>query len=32
MTIEIRRLCITELEPLDPKTARAYETFKKPAK
>lgn len=30
-TIEIRRLCITELRPLDPKAAKAYETFKKPA-
>ncbi len=31
-TIEIRRLCITELRPLDPKAAKAYEAFKKPAK
>jgi len=32
MTVEIRRWCITELRPLDPKAAKAYETFEKPAK
>jgi transcriptional regulator NrdR family protein len=32
MTVEIRRWCITELRPLDPKVAKAYETFEKPAK
>jgi hypothetical protein len=31
-TVEIRRLCIIELSPLDPKATKAYETFKKPAK
>jgi transcriptional regulator NrdR family protein len=32
VTVEIRRWCITELRPLDPKAAKAYETFEKPAK
>jgi transcriptional regulator NrdR family protein len=32
MTVEIRRWCITELGPLDPKAAKAYEAFEKPAK
>jgi hypothetical protein len=31
-TVVIRRWVITELRPLDPKTAKAYETYKKPAK
>lgn len=31
-TVVIRRWVITELRPLDPKAAKAYETYKKPAK
>ena len=31
-TFLIRRWVITELTPLDPKAAKAYETYKKPAK
>jgi len=31
-TFLIRRWVITELAPLDPKAAKAYETYKKPAK
>ncbi len=31
-TVLIRRWVITELTPLDPKAAKAYETYKKPAK
>ena len=31
-TFEIRQWVITELRPLDPKAAKAYETYKKPAK
>lgn len=31
-TIVIRRWVITELRPLDPKAAKAYEAYKKPAK
>ena len=27
MTVEIRRWCITELRPLDPQAAKAYENF-----
>ena len=31
-TFEIRQWVITELTPLDSKAAKAYETYKKPAK
>ena len=31
-TVWIRRWVIVELTPLDPKAAKAYETYKKPAK
>jgi transcriptional regulator NrdR family protein len=31
-TVVIRRWVITELRPLDPEAARAYETYEKPAK
>jgi len=31
-TFLIRQWVITELTPLDPKAAKAYETYKKPAK
>jgi transcriptional regulator NrdR family protein len=31
-TVVIRRWVITELRPIDPKAAKAYETYKKPAK
>ena len=31
-TVVIRRWVITELRPLDPETAKAYEKYKKPAK
>ena len=31
-TVIIRRWVITELRPLDPVAAKAYETYKKPAK
>jgi len=31
-TVVIRRWVITELRPLDPKAAKAYETYKKPVK
>jgi transcriptional regulator NrdR family protein len=31
-TVMIRRWVITELTPLDPKVAEAYEKYKKPAK
>ena len=31
-TVVIRRWVITELRPLDPEAAKAYETYKKPAK
>jgi hypothetical protein len=31
-TFMIRRWVITELRPLDPKAAKAYETYKKPTK
>jgi len=31
-TYLIRQWVITELTPLDPKAAKAYETYKKPAK
>jgi transcriptional regulator NrdR family protein len=31
-TFEIRQWVITELTPLDAKAAKAYETYKKPAK
>jgi transcriptional regulator NrdR family protein len=31
-TVVIRRWVITELRPLDGKAAKAYETYKKPAK
>lgn len=28
-TVEIREWCITELKPVDPKTAKAFEGYKK---
>ena len=31
-TVVIRRWVITELRPLDPEAAKAYEKYKKPAK
>jgi transcriptional regulator NrdR family protein len=31
-TVLIRRWVVTELTPLDPKAAKAYETYKKPAR
>jgi 2-phosphoglycerate kinase len=31
-TVVIRRWVLTELGPLDPKAAKAYEVYKKPAK
>ena len=31
-TIVIRRWVLTELRPIDPKAAKAYETYKKPKK